>query len=375
MVFEEEALAQCRNFRHQQPLTVASMMSQGPALLNVHTPSSSFTIIHCITQDSLDSLYDKLRKKVHSMHSRSRVGPGWLKYEFNDTIWNLDDDSDYTIFVWRQKQQNPPENDPLGMAASISSIASNIACTPTLHLHDPSQPLPQAPEYTNPSYYAFKPPRHPTGRSTPSQHSVSTRRKSKKAKGNGSIYPGVIGEGDAVPKHKHEFNKFHSENGVRTVMGSIGPVQNVRMLLRSGYRHVYISRKFALEHGFIPADAAPGHYGYGGLVNLGTWPITLTPSTSQPNTPASSNLNGPINNTATRKKSKDLKGPKLTPMTVYLSEEPHFDVVLGRSFIEKRQIRTTATDMTDVVCMDTGEKIECELVILKDGRGEIVTVT
>lgn len=38
------------------------------------------------------------------------------------------------------------------------------------------------------------------------------------------------------------------------------------MLLKSGYRHVYISRKFAIRHGFIPADAAPGHYGYGGLV-------------------------------------------------------------------------------------------------------------
>jgi hypothetical protein len=32
---------------------------------------------------------------------------------------------------------------------------------------------------------------------------------------------------------------------------------------------VYISRKFAKDNGFIPADAAPGHYGYGGLVNIG----------------------------------------------------------------------------------------------------------
>lgn len=38
------------------------------------------------------------------------------------------------------------------------------------------------------------------------------------------------------------------------------------MLLKSGYRHVYISRQFAIRHGFIPTDAAPGHYGYGGLV-------------------------------------------------------------------------------------------------------------
>ena len=40
----------------------------------------------------------------------------------------------------------------------------------------------------------------------------------------------------------------------------------VRMLLKNGYRHVYMSRKFALKHGFIPTDAAPGHYGYSGLV-------------------------------------------------------------------------------------------------------------
>ena len=57
-------------------------------------------------------------------------------------------------------------------------------------------------------------------------------------------------------------------------------LNTVRMLLKSGYRHVYISRKFAMKHGFIPADAAPGHYGYGGLVNIGTWPITLTPSSA-----------------------------------------------------------------------------------------------
>ena len=72
-------------------------------------------------------------------------------------------------------------------------------------------------------------------------------------------------------------------------MGSIGPIKDgellyvntinlnrsskfvdfvplVRMLLKSGYRHVYISRAFAKRHGFIPKDAQPGLYGYGGLV-------------------------------------------------------------------------------------------------------------
>ena len=192
---------------------------------------------------------------------------------------------------------------------------------------------------------------------------------------------GVVNETRAA-QHRKEFERFHSENGVRTVMGTIGPVENgqalilsfrgtgegltpnraVRMLLKAGHRHVYISRKFALKHGFIPNDAAPGHYGYSGLVNLGKWPITLVPAV----------LPGPAIGASANAKSPK---PKTVSIPVYLSEEPHFDVVLGRSFFERRQIRTSAIDPTEVVCMDTGEKIECELVVLKDGRGEIVTVT
>uniref|UniRef100_A0A0W0FLF7 Uncharacterized protein n=1 Tax=Moniliophthora roreri TaxID=221103 RepID=A0A0W0FLF7_MONRR len=368
-------------------------MSNTPPVLNVHTPSSSFAIVHSINQDSLEHLYDKLTRKVQTSYHRKRVGPGWLKYEFNATIWNLDDDSDYTIFAWRQQQQNPPDNDPLGTTsvASVASVSPPSQHTLTLHLHDPTQPLPTPPEYINPQYYVFQPsranpPRVPSSSGTSSRKSGTSTRKTKKSKR--SLYPTTNDDDDGtgIPKHKREFEQFHSENGVRTVMGSIGPVKNglfvssynemvphsilvptVRMLLKSGYRHVYISRKFALEHGFIPADAAPGLYGYGGLVNIGTWPITLTPSLSQPDPSVNETGTGTI-------KSKS-KGPKPTMMTVYLSEEPHFDVVLGRSFFEKRSIRTSAIDMTDVVCLDTGEKIECELVILKDGRGEIVTVT
>jgi hypothetical protein len=115
-----------------------------------------------------------------------------------------------------------------------------------------------------------------------------------------------------------------------------------------------------MKHGFIPSDATPGHYGYGGLVNIGKWPITLTRSS----TFASLHPN-----------SGDKTVPKPTHIPVYLSEEPHFDVVLGRSFFEKRCIKTSAIDMTDVICLDTGEKVECEVVVLRDGRGGIVSVT
>lgn len=149
----------------------------------------------------------------------------------------------------------------------------------------------------------------------------------------------------------------------------------VRMLLKMGYRHVYMSRKFALKHGFIPADAAPGHYGYGGLVNLGKWPITLrvTEPFPSPGEAFPLSLSGTLRPT-TEDVSRSHKS-KAVSVPVYLSEEPHFDVVLGRSFFDCRQIKTSAVDPTEVICLDTGEKIECELVVLKDGRGEIVLVT
>ena len=79
------------------------------------------------------------------------------------------------------------------------------------------------------------------------------------------------------------------------------------------------------------------------LHSIGTWPVTV--------------------------------GHTKTTHTVYLSEESHFDVVLGRSFMEKRQVKVDPVDPTDIRCMDTGEKIDCELVILKDGKGQVVTVT
>lgn len=31
---------------------------------------------------------------------------------------------------------------------------------------------------------------------------------------------------DGTPKHKKEFEDFHTSNGVRTIIGTIGPVQN-----------------------------------------------------------------------------------------------------------------------------------------------------
>lgn len=177
------------------------------------------------------------------------------------------------------------------------SIVPGQDTFPVLHVHNPEQPLPTPPTYRNPSFYMFKPkpvvvtPPHSSGGD---RRSVKSSRSRKTAK---------IEPEDHTPQFKKEFEKFHNENGVRTILGDIGPVQNgeqhrayfvnamnlsderpVRMLLKNGYRHVYISRKFALRHGFIPPDAAPGHYGYGGLVKYVlrsvSWrPLLTTPST------------------------------------------------------------------------------------------------
>ncbi|KAH9063492.1 hypothetical protein EDB87DRAFT_1604029 [Lactarius vividus] len=288
------------------------MTSEKPSIVNVHTPSSSIALVHSISNDTLTLLFDKLSRKNNTEFHGKRVGPGWLKYEWNGSVWNLDDDADYTIFQWRQ---------------------SGNTDSPTIYLRNPSEPLPSHSSYRNTSFYLFRSDHGGSVRHG-SPHDSSSARSEKKRHSH---------QHDDLLKHKKEFEDFHTSNGVRTITGSIGPVQNVRMLLKTGYRYVYISRKFAMRHGFIPQDAAPGHYGYSGLVNIGKWPVTV--------------------------------GKTKTTHAVYLSEESHFDVVLGRSFMEKRQVKINPIDPTDIVCLDTGEKLDCELVILKDGKGEIVTVT
>ena len=116
-------------------------------------------------------------------------------------------DSDYTILSWRQKS----------MPAESSSIA-------TLYLHNPSSPLPSPPAYYNPSFYAFKgrtslsPPRKVGSRGT----SIRSGRSRKSVR---SGFSEGIGD-DGLPKHKKDFLQFHNENGVRTVIGSIGPVKD-----------------------------------------------------------------------------------------------------------------------------------------------------
>lgn len=118
-----------------------------------------------------------------------------------------------------------------------------------------------------------------------------------------------------------------------------------------------------------------GTYGYAGLVNLGQLPITV--------------------------------GSKTQKHTVMISEEANFDVVLGRSWMEKMAIkcvsclfplpdmllgcierilltddcdpdlifRTDPLDQTHISYYDSNEVIPCDIVVLKDSNGQVITVT
>ncbi|KAG8758253.1 hypothetical protein FRC14_000432 [Serendipita sp. 396] len=337
-------------------------------VLEVHTPTKSLAIPHSLKGENISSLFSRLSSKL-----RSTVGPGWIKYEYNNSFWDLDDDADYSIFSWR-------------LTPTDGSSPS-----PVIYVHDPLQPLPSPPSYQNPSYYTFRRvegnPRSNTGTPRPShttpasvgglqaapspersvelashadlhrhntiiRHDAPARTRSiRSSKSHRSKRLSSTGEEEhhheeveqeKVPKYKKDFLKFHGENGNRVVVGTFGPVPNVEMLLKKGYRHVYMSRHFAKRHGLVPPEVAPGWFGYGGLVNMGQIPIKL--------------------------------GTKTTTHTVYLAEENQFDVVLGRSFMEARRVQTDPNDLSSVVCQDNGDSLDCRIIVIRDGRGDFVTV-
>ena len=83
--------------------------------------------------------------------------------------------------------------------------------------------MPTPPAYLNASYYKFHPSQAhvPSTKRSPVPSNASTP-KSKKGKNTTNGHS----EGNGIHNFKKEFERFHSENGVRTVVGSIGPVQN-----------------------------------------------------------------------------------------------------------------------------------------------------
>lgn len=139
---------------------------------------------------------------------------------------------------------------------------------PTIHLRNPNKPLPGPDDYRNSSFYMFLPSHASTSAAEEKLTRARSVRSARTEKSGHSKRTTKTKEDhtNKEPAFQKAFDKFHSENGVRTVTGTIGPIGNVRMLLKNGYRHVYMSRKFAVKYGFVPKDASLGYYGYGGLI-------------------------------------------------------------------------------------------------------------
>ncbi|UZJ54824.1 hypothetical protein CBS101457_004144 [Exobasidium rhododendri] len=344
-------------------------------ILNVHAGSLPSFSLRMKDSDTLDSIRSRSASKIR-LDLRDGI-PLVIKYGHQGQSYTLEDQDDWEIFTERfgnskevnlylespeipQKEDTSDDEDHHHSSMPTTNDSNLVAKTPgrgtggaiSIHRVQPNHvvskeeaqstgggrdsilyPPPQAPK-PHPGYSVPTiPSHHESG-----GNDATSVRSGRTGKSRG-------GQTDAVsvtPSHKTAFQEFHAQLGVRLLKGSLGPVDDVPMMLKSGYRHVYVSRSFALNHGFIPKDTTPGTYGFNGITNLGKWPVKV--------------------------------GSKSVACTVMLAEDSYFPVVLGRSFFEKRKIRTDPVDMTNVIFMDTGEHVDVEVVVVRDEKGEPVPI-
>ncbi|KAJ9101483.1 hypothetical protein QFC19_005134 [Naganishia cerealis] len=325
-------------------------------ILNIHTPTHSFALPFRAGENA-EALLTRVQRKA----GVDRAG---LRYEYEGGRWTLADDDDLEILVSRFNPSTtheitlhltaaPAQAHPRTAAGEKNALYQARAPSPKHAPTNGMQPV-KAPLPHNGAHQHHLSPRDFVKKQARSLRSTVSRKSNHTTTTSKSVHPqtGAIvsvpqpvpGQGETLgDKHKRLWKEFHNENGVRTVVGKVGNVDGVRMLLKQGYRHVYVSRPFALKNGLIPKTSGMGTYGYAGLVNLGQLPITV--------------------------------GSKTASHPVMLSEETNFDCVLGRSWMEKMGIKTDPLDQTSVTYMDTGERIPCDVVVLKDASGEVITVT
>ncbi|WFD29408.1 hypothetical protein MSPP1_000417 [Malassezia sp. CBS 17886] len=351
-------------------------------ILNFHPGSLPSFSLRLRDDDTLDSIRARAAQKLDMDVDEN--APLTMKYLYQKQLYKLDDGDDYDIFVHRTGASGEADifiaSDDIGAAAEPVSFQAQAPTVPNVPVLDettlvtrtpargksgavsihrvPASNVPGVGEYVGAGGVSgggrdsilYPPPREPQLPSymkpiVPSaQQQDAASMKSKKT---------TQTTASAALRHRIAFEEFHAQRGVRLLRGSLGPVNNVPMMLKSGYRHVYVSRSFALDHGFIPVDTTPGTYGYNGITNLGKWPVQV--------------------------------GSKSVPCTVMLAEDSYFPVILGRSFMEKRGVRTDpivraslraahTQDMTSVIFMDNGERADVEVVVVRDEVGQPVSI-
>ncbi|ORY37832.1 hypothetical protein BCR35DRAFT_285693 [Leucosporidium creatinivorum] len=327
------------------------MSTRTSPVLACHPGSLNAFALKLKSSDTVKSIQTRAARKLAIPGDGADIS---LQYLWCDVYYSLEDEEDWEVFL--DRHSSSAEVTVLLTSPSIPTSNPSIASLSSLPPSSTSSnPQDASSIYSSASYGRGK--THDVRQGT-SMHLLSA---SGSVKGPASIRSGRTNgtvmtdeEGGkskrtakslapSVPEHKIKFEEFHNQLGVRTFIGSIGPVENVRMMMKAGHRACYMSRAFAQQHNFIPKDAAPGFYGFSGITNLGTWPIKV--------------------------------GKKTVEQQVMLVENSYFPIILGRSFMERRGVRTDPLDQTSVVFMDTGEVVPTDLVIVKDAHGEVVPIS
>jgi len=327
-------------------------------VLNIHAGGApAFSLKHR-DNDSAATLKQRAAKKLN-LEDSSNIS---ALYEWHLVRYALDDEDDYDIF--QSRVGNLPEVSIYLSGPSIPQAEKQPLPGTRPHTFSPQmrsaiEGSNSSTSYDSQSLYSTAS-RSPASKAT-SIHLIASSDTASNGNENGNGGDNATLGGKSyrstktaktlqeqalmtgVPVHKLAFNEFHNQLGVRTFIGSIGPIENVRMMMKPGHRHCYMAREFALQHGFIPKDAAPGFYGFSGITNLGSWPIKV--------------------------------GEKVVELQVMLVENSYFPVILGRSFMEKRRIQTDTLDQTSIIAGDTGESLSCDIVVVRDAKGEVVPIS
>ncbi|KAK4058519.1 hypothetical protein OIO90_000681 [Microbotryomycetes sp. JL221] len=345
-----------------------ALLPHSSATMSIDKSGSSLPVLAC-HPGSLNAFALKLKpsdniRSLQARAARKLAIPGdgsdiSVQYLWCDVYYSLEDDEDWEVFKDRHASSTEvplllssphiPTSNP--SIASLSSLPSSATSRSQGggQQHQQQQQNDNASVYSSQSYGRGRD--HDIRQGT-SMHLLSSSTTSSRVNGHDGANSVRSGEdtiggkskrtkslAPSVPDYKIKFEEFHNQLGVRTFIGSIGPIEN----MKAGHRACYMSRAFAQQHNFIPKDAAPGFYGFSGITNLGTWPIKI--------------------------------GKKTVEQQVMLVENSYFPIVLGRSFMERRGVRTDPLDPTSVVFMDTGEVVPTDLVIVKDANGEVVPIS
>ncbi|KAL7419574.1 hypothetical protein Q5752_005486 [Cryptotrichosporon argae] len=332
-------------------------------IYNVHAPSKTFALPY-----KEGETYAQLAQRLAD---KSGVAKAEIVYEYDGQRFSLDDDDDLRILADRF----PPESSGTTLHVSPSASAgAGAKPAPSLASASVSgSPAPRARKTdTLTASTSLAVPNavkdaqaqrsrsvsgdrgaqeghgiaHGNGNGNGDGNGTAGKAKSFMSARTGRSRASKWGDDEAEPlgvTKRREWEEFHANNAVRTIVGEVAGVKNVRMLLKPGHKAIYLSHKFATKHNIIDAKHRPGLGGYVGLVSLGTVPITVA--------------------------GRTMSHP------VMMSEEPHFDVVLGRQWVERALVKVDPLDPTHLTFMDTGDIIPVDLVVLRDEKGDIVTVT